>query len=265
MTGSSSRRVDRLERDADASAAVLDWLDSAHRHLSRDAYVVALADLDPAEVGLPAIWARLDAMIEAQPRSKPRTDDVALVRRAKADATFLYVLAINLDRDARKFAELESLRVALLSADREAMGDMRVPMSPVFSLPLDDGAEDGDAMTWAGLAELELATIDVEERARHSLEEHYFDGRPVLFEQTSNDWARLRWLVDRLREDLAIDDRSRAGRGEPSVAPGDLDTRIAARASDLEGLARVDGLRLLGERDRAQAIVDRRVRELLGT
>lgn len=257
-------RVKALELDADATDAVLDYLSRAHEHPSHTAYLDAEFERGE-EGGILAIWGVLEKS-SAPTRPDEQGNRLDRVQRSKANALFLHKLAQIVDDRARRIAELAGLKLGNLAFGREAFIANPVASPNAFRMPIAPPPRGASTTTWAELVAFELAEIDIEERARHIIENRHFRGRPLLYDETANDWLRLRWQADHIEEEVRIQaltspTRKRPRRkasAQPSVAR--RDDQVAERVRDLEDLARVEGLRYLGEDMRARAIVRRHLR-----
>ena len=99
-----ARRLDRLEQALTSREAVLAWLDEAHEYPDLDGYVRSTVDLDPAEMPLPRILARVKAAANNRHHDETALVRARRVRTAIRDAVFLYMLAIEIDSAAARFA-----------------------------------------------------------------------------------------------------------------------------------------------------------------
>lgn len=121
---------------------------------------------------------------------------------------------------------------------------------------------------WSAALGYALARVKAEEEARQALERRYFEGQSVLFRDAANRWADLHaevacllGLHTGLREVLG---EARAADVSPPVPdvsdmPG---CRPGERARRLADDARIRAFETLGDRPRAVAIMDRRLRAL---
>ena len=119
-----------------------------------------------------------------------------------------------------------------------------------------------EAQDWRDVLAFSLTTLATEDAARVILERRYFDGRPVLFPALAREWIdlveRLEWLAahaDRLPELRTAGEHDSGLEGlRAAAAEG-----ARARASELIDSARIEALNMLGERERAVAIIERRL------
>ena len=119
-----------------------------------------------------------------------------------------------------------------------------------------------DAQDWRDLLAFSLTTLSTEDAARVALERRYFDGQPVLFPALAREWIdlveRLEWLgahADRLPE---LRTAGEHGLGLEGLRAGAAEG-ARARASELIDVARIEALTMLGERERAVTIIERRL------
>jgi hypothetical protein len=180
-----------------------------------------------------------------------------------------FELVLRLNCEAEEVSRLEGLRASALffqmralTADPLFRGVAAKRRDPI-------GAERHASawQSWRGLVAILLATVEVEEEARAQLDVRYLDGHDALFAGATGEWASLREMAQQLaglaeilpfpatavRTDLAEAARSdRPG--------GDRAERVAARAAELADQARLTALDILGDREGAAAIVERRLR-----
>jgi hypothetical protein len=108
--------------------------------------------------------------------------------------------------------------------------------------------------------------VRVEQAARSALDETYFAGRSVLFAEVAEDWTRVGEQADRvdsILETLREPFRTRAGFGLRRVLPakpGLIASRAQSRAAELADEARIAAFEILGDRGRAIAIAESRLR-----
>jgi len=149
----------------------------------------------------------------------------------------------------------------LLSRDRSSLGSTR--FSAVFYGRCGEPEHAArDAQDWRDLLAFSLTTLSTEDAARVALERRYFDGQPVLFPALAREWIdlveRLEWLgahADRLPEHRAA---GQHGLGLEVLRAGAAEG-AQARASELIDVARIEALNMLGERERAVTIIERRL------
>jgi hypothetical protein len=101
-----------------------------------------------------------------------------------------------------------------------------------------------------------VADVRVETEARSDLERRYLGGRAVLFPDAAAAWAGHADLVERLLGLAEVIEPARATR-RPSGGES-LAARVEALATWLADDARVKAYEILGERERAVSIMERR-------
>ena len=179
---------------------------------------------------------------------------------AVGDAWFLFELVMQLNLAARQIRDVEGLRwvlltkwLGLLSSEAELAERTRCG---------DPAHAAREAQDWRDVLAFSLTTLSTEDAARVALERRYFDGRPVLFPALAREWIdlveRLEWLAahaDRLPELRTAGEHDSGLEGlRAAAAEG-----ARARASELIDSARIEALNMLGERERAVAIIERRL------
>lgn len=174
---------------------------------------------------------------------------------------------LQLNAKAVKFVRLESLRAAALFFRLSALlGDA---LTPDCGVPSDEiGPQAEPDARWQDTREMVAslaAAVQVEEEARTSLERRYLDGHPALFGDAGNEWAGLRELIAGLGQRLtSIAPGAPAARRGAHVRLVEESTteRVNAQAAELADDGRVTAYELLGERERAVTIMERRLRAL---
>jgi hypothetical protein len=254
-----ARRLAKLEASRSPTEVVLSWLAEAHEWPTLPAYLATLVDAPREAWPLGRIAGQVEASVRASTKGTP--DEVwQAVRWAVGDAWFLLELVLAFNLAARQIRDIEGLRWALLTkwlgllsseaelAERTRCGDPEQAAR--------------EAQDWRDVLAFSLTTLSTEDAARVALERRYFDGQPVLFPALAREWIdlleRLEWLAahaNRLPElrtagehGLGLD-RLRAGAAEGA----------RARAGELIDSARIEALTMLGERERAVTIIERRL------
>lgn len=196
------------------------------------------------------------AAVRAERKGQPRDAVERAALRAQGDAVFLFCLIMILNVHAIQVAQLEGLRAggafwwmgALLGGPHEPSASPR------------DAKERREAwQSWRTVVARLTAGVRVETEARVSLERRYLEGHDVLFADVSAEWARYADLVARvahLAELTSVIEPSKA----PPRPSGDEDARVVALADSLADDARVKAYEILGERERAVSIMERRLR-----
>jgi len=266
---SAERRLAKLERALSPTAAVLLWLEEAQAYPSLVAYSRSTLDAPRSAGPLERVVEQADRAAREALRGQGRETVSAGAARARRQAAFRFELVLRLNCEAEEVSRLEGLRASALffqmralTADPLFRGVAAKRRDPI-------GAERHASawQSWRGLVATLLATVEVEEEARAQLEVRYLDGHGALFAGAAGEWANLREMADQLaglaeilpfpgtavRTDLAEAARSdRPG--------GDREKRVAARAAALADQARLTALDILGDREGAAAIVERRLR-----
>ncbi|OGN88096.1 MAG: hypothetical protein A2X23_10990 [Chloroflexi bacterium GWC2_73_18] len=266
----AARRLARLDGALCPTAAILLWLEEAHRFGSLPAYVTWLLDQPLSAAPLVRVPEQAEAAVLQAMRGQPREAVRQAARQAVRGAVFLVEFVIQLNRAAEETTRLEGLRHAALFWQWRAL-------TLEAELAAADAAAGGRApagtlperwRAWCGAVADLLTELYATEEARGLLERRYLDGHPALFPDAARDWQALREQAERLAAlggSLAVSPPERPGRrGRPEL---DLDAlRTAARAlapaqaADLADLARAAALDLLGDADGAAALAERRLR-----
>jgi hypothetical protein len=262
------RRLDKLEHSLGPTEAILRWIEEAHRFPSIVEYARATIDLpDSAQ---PSI--RITEQVAAATRGtrKGRSDEELglAVRRAIGDAVFLYQLVFILNQTAADFAQVAILRSLVLVGQLDHLVTEPLSQDLAARRADPDGARGIDTAwrTWRASTEAFVRDVRVEQAARSTLDGRYFAGRSVLFADVAEDWTRLGDQADRLDmivETLRGPFRTRAGFGlrrDLPAKPGVVAGRARSRAAELADDARIVAFEVLGERPRAIALAEARLR-----
>jgi hypothetical protein len=167
---------------------------------------------------------------------------------------FLFCLVVVLNGRALEVARVEGLRAAAVFYWMGTLlGGLQGPPESD-----EDARERRDAWrNWRTLVDRLVADVRVETEARAELERRFFCGHAVLFPDAAAAWAGHVDFVERL---LGLADvieparRPRRPSGGESIA-----AQVGALATRLADDARVKGYELLGERERAVSIMERRL------
>lgn len=262
-----ARRLARLEGTLGPREAVLAWLSDAQRFDGLPDLARSIIDTPTADTPLSRICAQTESGVRGAMRAESYEVVERAVRRSVGDAIFLYVLVIRLNLSTMEFANVEALRagglffqMAAMRADPEMFGDRTLTGAP-------DGG--GGAVSawqlWRRATDFLCSAVEIEEQARAAIQVIYLDGREALFSDTTKAWTELRAQVDGLAKLAVLRPRKRArtrrGERDSADAPaGTLEERVQERARELADDARIKTFELLGERDRAVAIMERRLR-----
>jgi hypothetical protein len=256
-----ARRVAQLELGRSTSEIVLAWLAEAHAYPTLSEYLASLIDQPPEAWPLARLASEVETAVRARAKGTPQ-EVWGAVRRAVGDACFRVELVLQCNRAAHEVRDSAGLRWALLtkwsgllSAEAELAGKEQP----------DDGAHAArEAQDWREALAFTLTNLYTEEAARSSLERRYFAGQCVLFPGLAQARAelleRLEWLAEHADQLHGL-----AGPGA-TLDPAELRARAAEaaadRASELADLARIAALELLDERERALAVLERRIEAL---
>jgi hypothetical protein len=259
MTSATIRRVAKLEGALLPPDAVLLWLAEAQQFPSLVEYTRSIIDLPVEAAPLSVISARVDAAVREASKGHPRDAVETAARRAQGDAVFLFCLVFILNGQALEVARIEGLRSvatfwwmgALLGGPHEA------PTSD------QDAREQRDAWRlWRTVVDRLISDVRVETEARVSLERRYLGGHDALFSDVAAAWAGHVDAVERLGRLAAVIESARLTTAVRRKLGGSdsLEGRVGALASRLADDARVKAYEILGQRERAVAIMERRLR-----
>jgi hypothetical protein len=262
------RRLDKLEQSLGPQAAILRWFEEAHRHPSVVEYARATIDLPESAQPSIRIIEQVAAAIRRTRRG--RTDDELerAVRRGIGDMVFLYQLVFILNQTAADFAHLAVLRSQVLSGHLNHLVTDPLSEDVAARRAEPEAARQVDTAwrTWRASVEELVRDVRVEQAARSALDETYFAGRSALFAEVADAWTRLGEQADRLDtivETLREPFRTRAGFGLRHVLPakqGLIADRARSRVAELADDARIAAFEIFGDRPRAIAIAESRLR-----
>jgi hypothetical protein len=266
MTSTASRRVAKLEGALHPREAVLAWLVEAQQYPSLVDHVRSIAELPVEAAPLSVIGNRVEAAVRDAMKGMPRDAVEAAVRRAVGDGVFLFTLAIGLNAEALKLAQIEGLRATAVFYWMGCLlgGPRAVDLPPAEARVYERELADCWALWWPVLDRLSL-DVQVENEARATLERRFFGGHDILFADASQAWASHVDLVERLAG-LAETMASTGGpmaRSQRSTrtASGSLTECVAERVATLADDARVRAYEILGDRPKAVEIMERRLME----
>ncbi len=255
-----ARRVAKLEAGRTPTEIVLAWLAEAHAYPTLPAYVAAVRDAAADDWPLARIARQVEAAVRASVRGTA-PEVWQAVRRAVGDALVLVELVLQANLAAAEVRDVAGLRWALLSkwlgllAAESELARVTRPPDPEHAAQ--------ETEEWRAALAVTLSDLYVEAAARASLEQRYLAGRSVLFPALAQAWAdlvaRLEWLVEpaeRLAPGSSAEPLDLAELHAQAVEPA------ARRAQELADLARIAALELLGERERALAVLERHLRAL---
>lgn len=258
MTSATGRRLAKLEGALQPREAVLHWLAEAQGFPGLIEYARSQIVALPVEAApLSVIGSRVEASVRAARKGQPRETIETAVRRAVGDAVFLFCLVVILNGQALEVAKVEGLRASAAFFWMGAL--LGGPSEPPNTD--DDARERRDAWrTWATVVDRLAADVRVDTEARADLERLYLGGHAVLFADAAAVWAEHIEIVERLArlaECIATAERRPAPRRSGGES---FDARVEALASRLADDARVRAYEIVGNRERAVSIMERRLR-----
>jgi hypothetical protein len=262
MTTTTTRRVAKLEGALLPREAVLAWLAEAQQFPNFVDHARAIADLPVEAAPLSMISARVVGAVREAMKGQPRDDVERAARRAEGDAVFLFCLVLIVNSRVHETARVEGLRATATFWWMGAL--LGGPHGP----PADDtdARERRDAWClWRSVVDRLTTDVRVEAAARTSLERRYIAGHDVLFADAAKSWAGHVEFVERLgglAEVIAGANPPKPARRKPGAnGSGDaFDARVSALASEVADDARVRAYEVLGDRERAVSIMERRIR-----
>lgn len=256
MTSAAGRRLAKLEGALQPRGAVLAWLADAQGFPSIVDHARSIALLPVEAAPLSVIGARVVAAVRAELKGQPLEAVERAALRAQGDAVFLFCLVMILNGRALEVAQLEGLRAAGAFWWMGAL--LGGPHAPPTSEA--DARQRRDAWrNWRTVIARLTTDVQVETDARASLERRYLAGHDVLFPDVATEWASHVDLVAGLARLDKI--TSVVEPTTPSTRrSGGGDTRVDALAGRLADDARVKAYEILGERERAVSIMERRLR-----
>ncbi len=258
MTSAAGRRLAKLEGALSPREAVLAWLAEAQQFPSLIDHARSIADLPVEAAPLSVIGARVVAAVRAERKGQRREDVELAALRAQGDAVFLFCLVVALNAQALDVARVEGLRAAAVFWW----------MGALLSGPHEPPADETDARerrdAWRSVVDQLTTDVRVETEARASLQRRYLGGHSVLFADAADAWASHVDFVERLDGLAAViappEPATPARRKTGGRAGASIDVRVDALASQLADDARVKAYEILGERERAVRIMERRLR-----
>jgi len=262
----AERRLAKLEGSLSPKQAVLAWLAEAQEYGALPDYVRTILDVPVSEAPLTKIGERVEASARGSSKGRSRDELKSATHRAVGDAVFLYILALRLNLTAVQFARAESVMAAALIFRMDALMGHSLSLDAELykAEPGQARNVEADWQIWCDLFGALSDAVQVEEAARASLEGQYLDGQPALFADAVREWSSLRDQVDgitRLADMLpaVVGPSAMAHRDEP-MGEGSICDSVQARAREIADDARVAAFELLGQRERAVVILERRLR-----
>ena len=257
MTSAADRRLAKLEHALSPTEAVLAWLADAQQFASSTDHARAIAALPVEAAPLSVIGLRIETSVRASLKGQPQDVVWEKVRRGVGDGAFLFCLVLQINGQTLELTTVEGLRASavfywmgcLLGGPREA--DLPPAEWAAHRQELAECWE-----SWRGVVDRLSVDVKVENEARARLEKRYFGGRDVFFRDVAEAWSGHVDLVERiarLAEAMVLPARPKGRRREPG------EERVAYRAQTLADDARVRAFEIIGERERAAAIMERRL------
>jgi len=167
---------------------------------------------------------------------------------------FLFCLVVVLNGRALEVARVEGLRAAAVFYWMGTLlgGAQGPPESDK------DARERREAWrSWRADVDRLVADVRVETEARAELERRFFGGHAILVPDAAAAWAGHVDFVERL---LGLAEAIEPARPTRRASGGEsIKTRVEALATRLADDARVRAYELLGQRERAVAIMERRI------
>ena len=226
-----------------------------------EAQARSIADQPVEAAPLSVISARVVAAVREAMKGRSRDDVERAARQAEGDAVFLFCLVLGLNREVFEVTQLEGLRA---TATFLWMGVLLGgPHEPPTTE--EDARERDEAWrSWRGVADRLASDARVATEARKSLQERYFAGHDVLLVDAAKAWGghveQVAGLA-RMAEIVGSAEPAARARGIPRRgANAAVDERVEALARRLADDARVKAYEVLGQRERAVAIMERRLR-----
>lgn len=266
MTTATDRRLAKLEHALSPTVAVLAWLADAQQFASSTDHARAIAALPVEAAPLSVIGQRIEASVRASLKGQPQDVVWEKVRRGVGDGAFLFCLVLQINAQTIELSKVEGLRASAVFYWMGCLlgGPLETELPPaeakVYRQELAECWE-----SWRGVVDRLSVDVDVENEARARLEKRYFGGRDVFFRDVAEAWSSHVELVERIAgraEAMLLPGKPRGRRREPeaSVSMASDEARVACRAQTLADDARVRAYEIMGERERAAAIMERRLR-----
>lgn len=264
MTTTAGRRLTKLEGALPPREAVLAWLVEAQQFPSVIAHARSIVSLPVEAAPLSLIGDRVEAAVRISMKGRPPDEMWDAVRRSVGDAAFLFSLVLQVNAQAVEMAKVEGLRATaaffwmgtLLGGPRAT--DLPLAEGKVYVRDLADAWA-----TWRSVVDRLDVDMRVENGARATLERRYFGGHDLFLTDVGETWADHVDLVERLvnlAELLpppAKRTTRRASSGTEISRP--IAERAAHRTTELADDARIRAFEIMGERERAVAIMERRL------
>jgi hypothetical protein len=255
MTSASSRRVAKLEGTLQPREAVLHWLAETQGYPGIVEYIRNQIVGQPVEAApLTVIVSRVVAAVRTERKGQPRDEVERAALRAQGDAVFLFCLVVNLNGQALEVARFKGVCAAAVFFWMGAL--LGGPHGPPESD--EDARERWDAWrSWRKAVDLLSTEVRVETEARAELERRYLGGHPVLFPDAATAWAGHVALVERL---LGLAEAIEPARPTRRPSGGEsIKARVEALVTWLADDARVKAYEIVGNRERAASIMERRL------
>lgn len=174
----ADRRLAKLEATLPPREAVLYWLAEVHEHGSLDAYMAWLLHQPASRAPAIVIIERARAAARWTHAGEPRSVVRGAEDRAVADAVFLFMLIIELERMATEMIRIGTLRLVALRWEHRARTA--------------EGASDPKGWkAWRNAVRDLADELSRIEAARRRLQDRYLDGRTVIAPDMVVAWRAL--------------------------------------------------------------------------
>ena len=265
MTTVADRRLAKLESSLSPREAVLAWLVEAQQFPTMEDHARSIAELPVEAAPLSVIGQRVEASVRASMKGQPQDDVRDAVRRAVGDGAFLFTLVLQINVQALEFAKVEGLRAAAVFFWMGSIlgGPRAADLSPE-AWEIHRQELDRCWASWRTVVDRLSLDVRVENEARARLERRYFGGRDVFFADVGQAWAEHVNQVERLSalaETMASTGgpKARLRRSSANGPSVSMTERVAGRVTRLADDARVRAYEIMGDRERAVTIMERRL------
>ena len=265
MTSAADRRLAKLESALSPREAVLAWLVEAQQFPSLVDHARSIAELPVEAAPLSVIGQRVETSVRASMKGQPFEAIREAVRRAIGDGAFLFSLVMQINGQALEIANVEGLRASAVFFWMGCLlGGPRADDLPPAEKKVYLQERGAAWASWRTVVDRLSLDVRVENEARASLERKYFGGRDVFFADVGQTWAEHVSQVERLcglAEIVASTGgpKARLRRSTGNGASGSMAERVAERVARLADDARVRAYEIMGDRERAVTIMERRL------
>jgi len=194
-------------------------------------------------------------------RRSARSARVSRARTSTAPSTGLRVMRSSSSASSSSSTAAPSRLPGSRASGRRPSSIGWAPSSAVPSGPPEsdeDARERRDAWrSWRTLVDRLVADVRIETEARANLERRYLGGHPVLFPDAEASWAKYADHVERLFGLAEVTEP--AGPTKRPSGGASIAARVEALATWLADDARVKAYEIVGDRERAVSIMERRL------